>query len=206
MVALVLLVDARLSVGLVIAGLIVLPLIGPAFYERLILASNEYSVFTRIEAARILLEIIKTSPVFGLGPANYYWYTPLYSILGYFVPFNSHNNYLDLLAQTGIVSVVLFGWFLVRVTAQGVRLFRQAQPGFIKAYSAACLAAVPALLVSAMLGDWVIPFPYNIGMSGMRSSFFTFLFLGGLAVIEYRHSRLPFSRESAPPAASGVPR
>jgi hypothetical protein len=35
-----------------------------------------------------------------------------------------------------------------------------------------------------MLGDWIIPFVYNIGMTGFRASVFAWLFMGGLPVIE----------------------
>src|SRR5262249_9814768 len=50
---------------------------------------NDYSLSTRIEAAQILLNIVQQSdPILGLGPANYYWYTPLFPIRGYFIQFN----------------------------------------------------------------------------------------------------------------------
>jgi hypothetical protein len=34
------------------------------------------------------------------------------------------------------------------------------------------------------MGDWVIPFVYNIGMAGFRASVLAWLFMGGLVVIE----------------------
>lgn len=196
---LLLFVDVRLSALLVTAGLVCLPVFGPDLFDRWIYSTNEYSVVTRLEAARILWEIIQVSPIFGLGPANYYWYTPFYNIMGYYVSFNSHNNYLDLLAQTGFVGLGLFFWFLASAAQQGWRVFQRAQDGFSRAYAAACLAAIPALLTSAMLGDWVIPFTYNIGMSGLRSSFLSFLFLAGLVVLERASSKAaPTSPEAAP--------
>jgi O-antigen ligase len=69
-----------------------------SFARVLFAGYNDYSYMTRVAAAQIMFKIIKISPIIGLGPANYYWYTPLFPILGYAVQFNSHNNYLDLLA------------------------------------------------------------------------------------------------------------
>ena len=39
-------------------------------------------------------------------------------------------------------------------------------------------------LVAGTLGDWVLPFFYNVGMNGFRSSILTWIFLGGLVIIE----------------------
>ena len=36
------------------------------------------------------------------------------------------------------------------------------------------------MLVSGMLADWIIPFAYNIGLRGFRSSLLFWFFLGGL--------------------------
>jgi hypothetical protein len=37
-----------------------------------------------------------------------------------------------------------------------------------------------ATLVSGMLGDWFLPFVYNVGLAGMRSSILFWVFMGGL--------------------------
>jgi len=83
---------------------------------------NPYSLATRIAAWRIILGIVRVNPLLGVGPANYYWYTLLFPIMGYYVPFNSHNNYIDLLAQTGIIGLVCFLWLawelVARIAAQ----------------------------------------------------------------------------------------
>jgi hypothetical protein len=38
--------------------------------------------------------------------------------------------------------------------------------------------------MSGMLVDWFLPFAYNIGLNGFRSSMFAWLFLGGLVSLE----------------------
>ncbi|NIT56919.1 MAG: hypothetical protein GWN00_11995, partial [Aliifodinibius sp.] len=52
-----------------------------SFLNNLIwIGDNAYSASTRFEAWQIVAEIAKVSPILGLGPANYYWYTPLFPI------------------------------------------------------------------------------------------------------------------------------
>ena len=146
---------------------------------------NAYSTMTRLEAWRILLEIIKVSPILGLGPANYYWYTPLFSILGYYVSFNSHNNYVDLVAQTGLLGLGCFLWFAWETGRLGWQLRSRAPEGFAKAYVYGVLGGLAGTLLAGQLGDWVIPFVYNVGFDGFRASVLGWMFLGGLVVIEH---------------------
>ena len=39
-------------------------------------------------------------------------------------------------------------------------------------------------LFAGMLGDWFLPFVYNVGMRGFRTSVLGWIFLGGVVVIE----------------------
>jgi hypothetical protein len=162
-----------------IAGLLALPVA----LSRLI-AADEYSYGTRVDAWIILGEIIKVSPILGLGPSNYYWYTPLFAIRGYSVKFNSHNQYVDLLAQIGIVGTLIVLWFFAEVAALGWKLLRVAPEGFPKAYVYGALGGLVATLAAGMLGDWFLPFVYNVGMVGMRSSILGWVFLGALVAME----------------------
>ncbi|HUV12762.1 MAG TPA: hypothetical protein VMY18_03905, partial [Acidobacteriota bacterium] len=74
---------------------------GLAFLEPL-MAQEQYSLLTRLEAWRIVVQMSQGSLLLGFGPANYYYYTELQSILGWHVRFSSHNQYVDILAQVGI--------------------------------------------------------------------------------------------------------
>lgn len=163
------------------AALILIPaaaLAGLYLMPRLI-GSDEYSVSTRIDAWVIMAQIIRVSPIWGLGFANYYWYTPLFPIRGYAVSFNSHNNYVDILAQTGFVGLTCFLWFFWEVGWLGWRLRERLPIGFGQAYVYGALGGVAGTVVLAMLGDWVLPFVYNVGLAGFRSSMLAWLFLGG---------------------------
>lgn len=152
--------------------------------ESTITGNEDYSLLTRWEAWGIVLDISSKNLILGLGPANYYWYTALYPILGYNVEFNSHNNYLDILAQTGIFGLFFYVLFLVQFGRLAWILLRSAQEGFEKAFIIACLGGLAGTVVTGMLGDWVIPFVYNVGLVGFRSSMFGWLFMGALVAVE----------------------
>jgi hypothetical protein len=164
------------------AGLVLVPVVALlAWYlAPSVIGSDAYSVSTRFEAWSIMAQIIKISPILGLGFANYYWYTPLFPIQGYAISFNSHNNYIDIVAQTGLIGLACFVWFLWEVGRLGWGLRKRVPAGFARAYVDGALGALVGMVVAAMLGDWVLPFFYNVGLYGFRSSMLGWLFLGGL--------------------------
>lgn len=148
------------------------------------IATDEYSYSTRLEAWDIVLNMVKTSPILGFGPSNYYWYTPLFPIRGWRVQFNSHSQYVDLIAQVGLLGMVCYLWFLAEVGLLGLRLRNKAPEGFAQAYVIGSLGGLAGVVVAGALADWVLPFVYNIGLSGYRGSMLAWLFLGGLVSIE----------------------
>lgn len=168
------------------AGLALLPvgIVAVWFLTTGVASSEDYSFSTRLDAWSIMGQIIKINPILGLGFANYYWYTPLFPIRGYAVSFNSHNNYVDIVAQTGLVGLVCFLWLLWEVGRLGWRLRGHTPPGFAQAYVYGALGGLAGTVVIGMLGDWILPFFYNIGLNGFRTSMLGWLFLGGLVSLE----------------------
>ena len=154
-----------------------------------LISTDEYSISTRFDAWLIMGQIIRISPLLGLGFANYYWYTPLFPIRGYAVSFNSHNNYVDIVAQMGVVGLVCFVWLMWEVGRLGWRLRTQVPTGFAQAYVYGAMGTLAGMVVAAMLGDWVLPFFYNLGLNGFRSSMLGWLFLGGLVSLEQMMKR-----------------
>jgi hypothetical protein len=97
-----------------------------------LISVDEYSISTRFDAWLIMGQIIRVSPIWGLGFANYYWYTPLFPIRGYAVSFNSHNR-PDRTSGAGLLPVDIVGGGPARLAAPktgvvrvcpGVRLWR----------------------------------------------------------------------------------
>jgi O-antigen ligase len=161
----------------------------PAYYlvNRLI-GTDQYSWGTRLDAWVIVLNIVKANPILGLGFANYYWITPLFPIRGYAVEFNSHSQYIDILAQTGLVGLACFLWFFWEAGRLAWWLRERVPDGFARAYVYGTLGGLVGTLVAAALVDWVLPFVYNIGLTGFRASVLAWIFLGGLVSLEQMYA------------------
>lgn len=141
-----------------------------------------------------VLRLSAHSPLLGLGPANYmyYWRDPTFESLslqrtnwwawyywGYAPP--SHNMFIDIFAQTGLVGTFFFLWAVVAL----LRLTRQAgrdlPSGFAQAYARGVQAGFLALLVASFaFADWLLPFVYNITIKGFQHSLYSWLLLGSL--------------------------
>ena len=114
--------------------------------------------------------------------------------------FNSHNQYVDLLLQTGILGLACFLWFAWEVGWLGWRLRTQVPPGFAQAYVYGALGGLVGTLTAGMLGDWVLPFVYNVGLDGFRDSVIAWIFLGGLVTLEQMKPENSELAESNSPA------
>jgi O-antigen ligase len=153
--------------------------------DMVMVGDQEWSLVTRVEGWRITAEIVKASPVLGLGPSNYYHYTPAHPIMGYYVNFSSHNQYVDLVAQTGLLGLGCFLWFVWEVGRLGWRLRARAPDGFARAYAIGALGGLVGTLAAGVLADWLLPFVYNIGLAGFRASVLAWMLLGGLGALEH---------------------
>jgi hypothetical protein len=161
----------------------------PAYYAaNLLIGTDQYSWGTRLDAWVIVTNIAKANPILGLGFSNYYWITPLFPIRGYAVVFNSHNQYIDILAQTGLVGLACFLWIFWEVGRLGWRLRQRVPEGFARAYVYGALGGLVGTLVAAALVDWVLPFVYNIGLTGFRASVLAWIFMGGLVSLEQMYA------------------
>jgi O-antigen ligase len=147
----------------------------------------------RLHLYRTVIDLANTHPILGLGPAAYrhYAYTRWLSLgVGdalYIRPaVSSHNNYIDIYAQMGLVGLGLFLWFLVELGLLGLRLAPQFRDDFEEGYVQGALAGLAGTLVAMMLSDWFLPFVYNIGFPGFRTSALAWMFLGGLVALEQR--------------------
>jgi O-antigen ligase len=149
-----------------------------------LIASDDYSWGTRVDAWRIILEISRISPLLGLGFANYYWYTPLFPIRGWRVSFNSHSQFVDLIAQTGYIGLLSFFWIFFEIGRSSWNLTKKIPNGFAYAYVHGVFAGIIATLVAAFLGDWVLPFVYNVGLPGFSAAILPWIFMGGVLSLE----------------------
>jgi hypothetical protein len=170
----------------VAGGLVGVPVLITGFQYLSAGVMNEapYSLLSREQAWVTLWRLVERSPIVGTGLANYYYYTENFPLLGWYVRFIAHNNYQDMLVQTGFVGVTAFAWFSFELIAMLLSLIPRVPAGFAYAYVVGALGATVGSLGAGMLGDWIIPFYYNAGILGFRSSLLMWVFLGGALALK----------------------
>jgi hypothetical protein len=144
---------------------------------------------SRLVLIERVLSVSLRNPATGLGPVAYRNYastTPLaYQRAFWLQPeINSHNNYVDIFAQFGLLGLAIIGWLAVELGRLGPRLLVRFQNGFEAGYVRGVLAAGAGALAIMILADWILPFVYNIGFPGFQASVLVWLFLGGLVALE----------------------
>lgn len=145
---------------------------------------SEVSGVTRLAAYAVNWRVTGKHLLFGTGPAGYASY-----YMSYFPTeaMASHSNYIDIIAQTGIVGSFFILWFF-GVQAWGsykLRLKLQGRGDFAESLSAAVLAGTVGCVVAMALGDWLLPFVYTQGIPGFDLAVFNWLFMGSLWALSH---------------------
>lgn len=119
--------------------------------------------------------VLREHPLLGTGPAGYALY-----YMTYFPQEarSTHNNFLDIVSQFGLVGLAVWLWLMGASLYEGWRLSRQAAPGLLRTVAMIATGGWAAALGSMMLGDWVLPFAYNQGIAGYKYTVYSWLFLG----------------------------
>ena len=119
--------------------------------------------------------MLPTTRVFGMGPAGYAAYNMFYHPID---ARSTHNNYFDVLAQTGVVGFVCFVWLLSRFVRVGLSIRKSfaGKRNFEEMFALATLGGCFGVIVGMALGDWVLPFAYNQTISGFDNAQFTWVF------------------------------
>ncbi len=125
------------------------------------------------------IQLVERHPLFGMGPAGYAVYYMTYNPND---ARSTHNNYFDVLAQTGLIGFGVFIWLMVTYLVAGNRLRKvlTKRRNFEEAFAVATLAGGFGVLTGMMLGDWALPFAYNQTISGFDNACFTWIFLGAM--------------------------
>ncbi|MFN8496841.1 MAG: hypothetical protein U0641_03225 [Anaerolineae bacterium] len=165
------------------------------------IAASEISTGTeyRFFIWRDVIGMTSKSWLLGLGPVNYmytwrslgwdsttlseaYRNNPASVPIGAsYIIVPTHNMYMDIFAQTGILGLVFFVTFAVLAIRLAYRLAKRQKLGFLKGYTLSVLAGLVAMLIGSFLfADWFMPFVYNITISGFRHSVYSWLLLGTL--------------------------
>lgn len=163
-------------------------------------AETEESGNTRWAAYAVNWRITSKHLLFGTGPAGYASY-----YMSYFPEeaMASHSNYIDLIAQTGIVGSFFYLWFFCAQVwgSYRLRLKLQNRGDFAESLSVAVLAGTAGCLVAMALGDWLLPFAYTQGIIGFDSAMFNWFFMGSLWALS--HSLTPRASKNSDLSATG---
>jgi O-antigen ligase len=133
--------------------------------------------FQRLDLWRNNLDLVAQHPLLGVGPAGY---APYYMTYHPQDARSTHNNYFDILAQTGVLGFMAFLWLqgtLLYIGRDNCRLVTNRRD-FAEAFATATLAGSIAALAAMMLGDWVLPFAYNQTITGFDNASLTWILLG----------------------------
>ena len=158
---------------------------------------------SRLVLIERVVEDTLRNPLTGLGPAAYRRYTatrPLtYGEATWLDPqINSHNNYVDIFSQGGILALVVFGWLALEVSRVALRLRvrfeTEEEDEFTAGYVNGMIAAGVSALILMLFADWMLPFVYNIGFIGFQSSIMFWFFTGGLLFLDSKEKMLAAER------------
>lgn len=174
----------KLFAALAVAGVIYLAFNFNYYYENIVLEEEAGGSGTgRVELWMTNLNHVANHPLFGMGPAGYAIYNMTYHRED---ARSTHNNYFDILAQTGVIGFMIFIWLMVRLAQVGHRSVQRhtGRRDFEEVYAAATVSGVAGMAVGMMLGDWVLPFAYNETIAGFDNAVLTWVMLGGMVALE----------------------
>ncbi len=153
------------------------------YVDRVFKAEEAQSGVTRLSAWQSNWRITKDHLLLGTGPAGYAVY-----YMSYFPndAMATHSNYIDILAQTGVIGFVLILWFFIALAWKGYKLTQRfkGRGDFIEAVANFSFAGTIACIIIMGFGDWLFPFAYTQTIAGYNYAVYNWLFMGMILVIE----------------------
>jgi len=119
------------------------------------LSSNDHgSAVSRITMAQGALAIIKDNPLSGVGLNNYSLFMPMYDWATYLEhkgPMVVHNVFLLIAAETGIIGLVAFIWFLTSVLKKAWRNANRASSDIVWIVCVGTFAAFVSMSIHGLV-------------------------------------------------------
>jgi len=166
--------------------LVVVAIVGAGgyYWRTAFAAETDESGHTRLAAYEVNWRVTGKHLLLGTGPAGYASY-----YMSYFPTeaMATHSNYIDIIAQTGIVGTFFILWFFGAQVWGGYKLGRKLQDrgDFAESLSVAVLAGTVGCMIAMALGDWLFPFAYTQGIIGFDASMFSWFFMGSLWALSH---------------------
>lgn len=169
-----------LSKRLFLAGVFILALyivLNTGLIESWLGSEKEVSGDTRFTAWQINWKFTSQHFLFGMGPAGY---------AAYYMSYNpsegmaTHSNYIDILAQTGVVGMAFYLALFGVLAWRGWAVYRRVRGrrDFLEGLSVALLGGLAGCVVIMGFGDWLLPFAYTQTIMGFSYTVYSWLFLG----------------------------
>jgi hypothetical protein len=125
------------------------------------------AIAIRAEMARAAFRMVSTEPLLGIGVGQFFDRSAEFirdpAVHAAYARENAHNNFLQVLAETGIVGLTAFLWLLVDASRAIVRALRTQTGGRnlltgaaagVCAFLVTCLAGHPLLITEVSLAFW----------------------------------------------------
>lgn len=118
-------------------------------------ATMDHSAEVRIELWTDALELFKSNPLLGSGFHTYAYMKRVGSYA------DTHNIYLKVLIETGLVGLALFLWLLAKTLRVGYGLFRKSRDPFFSALGLGLAVWVVSNATASLFGDRWTHFQIN---------------------------------------------
>jgi O-antigen ligase len=118
---------------------------------------------SRMEFWIAALEMLHDRPWLGVGPDNFRWRFADYSgVPADNLGIHAHDQYLEALADTGVLGLLSLGWLLVRLVRIALDGVRRGTQSADWPWRAAMLASLSAWLLHALLDDFERFWPASV--------------------------------------------
>jgi O-antigen ligase len=107
--------------------------------------------------------MLRDQPALGVGPDNFRWRFASYSgVPADNLGIHAHDQYLEALADTGVLGLLTLAWLLVGLVGTAVDGVRRCQRSADWPWRAAILASLSAWLLHALLDDFERFWPASV--------------------------------------------
>jgi hypothetical protein len=153
------------------------------FYLAALEDEKDESGYTRLNAWALNWSITSKHILFGTGPGGYAAY-----LMSYYPrrAMATHSNYVDIIAQVGIVGTFFYLWFFAKISRLGYNLCRRLRGrfDFAEAMANVAFAGTIGCVISMFFGDWLIPFPYTQTIGSFDYINYSWILMGVILVLD----------------------
>jgi len=188
---------SRKLLALMVAGGAIFVAANFDFISASLQAEDTESGVTRVAAWQANWNVTSEHLLLGTGPAGYAAYYMTYFPTAAMA---THNNYVDIVAQTGLLGLAVFAWFFVATGRSAWRVTKRVpeEKGFEFALAHSLLAGFGGLVMAMALGDWFIPFAYTQGIAGFDYTVWGWMMIGLIMALYRRYVAAPITGQGAP--------